>query len=98
MFAKRRPTTYNVKAFEKETESFVLGVVCPFFKQDAVAFNGVEEETYLRTVGTKARGVEGSRGRGGRAATQRFCATSAKCCWLSQPNTKKKPRLSYSLF
>ena len=39
---------------------------------------------YLRTVGTKARGVEGSRGRGGRAATQRFCATSAKCCWLSQ--------------
>ena len=25
----------------------------------------------LRTVGTKARGVEGSRGRGGRAATQR---------------------------
>ena len=51
---------------------------------------------YLRTVGAKAKGVEGSEGRGGRAATQRFCATSAKCCWLSQPNTKKH-RLSYCL-
>ena len=44
----------------------------------------------LRTVGTKARGVEGSRGRGGRAATQRFELIQRLVKpRLSQPNTKK---------